>query len=67
MADLHAHDSYSPAFDEKEYWNRIKLGDKTALEGLYVLFAHELIAYGLSIVPDRSLVKGLWLIKSTKK
>ena len=57
MADLNAHDSSNHAFDEKEYWSKIKLGDKTALEGLYTLLAHELMAYGLSIVPNRSLVK----------
>src|SRR5690554_807357 len=57
MADLQAHGSSNHAFAEKKYWNGIKLGDKSALEGLYTLLAHELMAYGLSIASNRSLVK----------
>ncbi len=43
--------------EEKECWNKIKQGDKAGLEGLYTLFAHELVSFGLSVVHDRSLVK----------
>ncbi len=57
MAELNIDGDSSQAFDEMEYWGRIKLGDKTGLEGLYTLFARDLMAYGLSIVPNRSLVK----------
>ncbi|MFC4871678.1 RNA polymerase sigma factor [Negadavirga shengliensis] len=57
MADFNVDDSSGSAFDEKECWRRIKLGDKTGLEGLYALFAKELMAFGLSIAPNRSLVK----------
>ncbi|EPR65568.1 RNA polymerase sigma factor [Cyclobacterium qasimii] len=43
--------------EEEEYWVRIMAGDKSALEGLFSLFAYELMAFGLSIKPDRDLVK----------
>ena len=57
MTEFSAYDNSSHVYDEKEYWSKIKLGDKTGLEGLYTLFAHELMAFGLSIVSNRSLVK----------
>lgn len=57
MAEFTAQDSPSHVFEEKECWEKIKLDDKTGLEGLYTLYAHDLMAFGLSIVPNRSLVK----------
>jgi RNA polymerase sigma factor (sigma-70 family) len=41
----------------KDCWSRIQRDDKTGLEDLYAMFAHEMMAFGLSIVPDRNLVK----------
>jgi RNA polymerase sigma factor (sigma-70 family) len=43
--------------ESKDCWRRINLDDKSGLEDLYALFAHEMMAFGLSIVPDRNLVK----------
>jgi RNA polymerase sigma factor (sigma-70 family) len=43
--------------ESNDCWRRIKLDDKTGLEDLYAYFAHEMMAFGLSIVPDRNLVK----------
>ena len=57
MPDFNAYSSSTYPLGEKEYWNKIKGGDKAGLEGLYTLFIHEMMAFGLSIVSDRSLVK----------
>ena len=57
MAELNLNSRSCPSFKEDEFWKQIKSGDKSGLEGLYGLFAYELMAYGLRIKPDRALVK----------
>ncbi|AEL27469.1 RNA polymerase sigma factor [Cyclobacterium marinum] len=42
---------------EDRYWELIMEGDKSGLEGMFSLYAYELMAYGLKINADRELVK----------
>ncbi|SHN33131.1 RNA polymerase sigma factor, sigma-70 family [Cyclobacterium lianum] len=57
MTIPHSHIDDSALAESKEYWRRIQLDDKTGLKGLYDLFVSEMMVFGLSIVPDRNLVK----------
>ena len=43
--------------ESKNCWRRIQQDDRTGLEDLYAMYAHDMLAYGLSIVPNRDLVK----------
>ncbi|WP_339904167.1 sigma-70 family RNA polymerase sigma factor [uncultured Cyclobacterium sp.] len=42
---------------EDRYWELIMEGDKSGLEGMFSLYAYELMAFGLRIKADRELVK----------
>lgn len=42
---------------EDRYWELIMEGDKSGLEGMFSLYAYELMAFGLRIKTDRELVK----------
>jgi RNA polymerase sigma factor (sigma-70 family) len=53
----HSHIDDSTFAESRNCWSRIQQGDKTGLEGLYALFAGEMMAFGLSLVLDRNLVK----------
>lgn len=57
MIQPHSHYNDSTFTESKDCWSRIQQNDKTGLEGLYSLFASEMMAFGLTIVPDRNLVK----------
>lgn len=43
--------------DELYFWRQIQEGNKDGLEGLYVRYSQELFRLGMSIKPDRSLIK----------
>ncbi|MDN3686235.1 RNA polymerase sigma factor [Cyclobacterium jeungdonense] len=57
MTQSHSHITDRAVAESKDCWMRIQQDDKTGLEGLYALFAFEMMAFGLSIVPDRTLIK----------
>ncbi len=57
MAQPHSHIDDRTFAESKDFWKRIQQDDKTGLAGLYALFASEMMAFGLSIVPDRTLIK----------
>ncbi|MFO7823237.1 MAG: sigma-70 family RNA polymerase sigma factor [Cyclobacterium sp.] len=57
MSQLHSHIDDRTIAEGKDCWRRIQQDDKTGLEGLYALFASEMMAFGLSIVPNRTLIK----------
>ncbi len=57
MTHSQTHTNDRAVAESKDCWRRIQLDDKRGLEDLYSLFAHEMMAFGLSIVPDRNLVK----------
>ncbi|MEX2567873.1 MAG: sigma-70 family RNA polymerase sigma factor, partial [Cyclobacteriaceae bacterium] len=57
MNQPHSHIDDRAVAESKDCWRRIQQDDKTGLEGLYAMFACEMMAFGLSIVPDRNLVK----------
>ena len=57
MSQSQTHTTDKAVSESNDCWRRIKLDDKTGLEDLYALFAHEMMAFGLSIVPDRNVVK----------
>ncbi|WP_209330784.1 RNA polymerase sigma factor [Lunatimonas salinarum] len=45
------------SFEDSVLWQRVKVGDRTALQALYVNYVQELFRLGMSIKADRSLVK----------
>src|SRR5690554_1874839 len=57
------------------YWQQLKEGDSDGLEGLYLMFSHELFKYGMAVEADRSLIKDciqelfidLWKYRKTLK
>lgn len=57
MPHFQTHTAEKSDSESSGCWKRIKLDDKTGLEELYALFAHEMMAFGLSVVPDRNVVK----------
>jgi RNA polymerase sigma factor (sigma-70 family) len=44
-------------YDEILYWQQLKEGERSGLEGLYIRFSRELFKYGMAVQADRSLVK----------
>lgn len=38
-------------------WSKLRKGEKSGLENLYVLFSDELFRYGMAVIADRELVK----------
>lgn len=44
-------------YDEILYWQQLKDGERSGLEGLYLQFSRELFKYGMAVQADRSLVK----------
>lgn len=57
MTQPHSHINDRTVAESKDSWRRIQQDDKTALEDLYALFASDMLAFGLSIVPNRTLIK----------
>lgn len=57
MTRPHSHNNERTVAESKDCWRRIQQDDKTGLADLYAMFASEMMAFGLSIVPDRNLVK----------
>jgi len=57
LNQTHSHINERTVAESKDCWRRIQQDDKTGLEGLYAMFACEMMAFGLSIVLDRNLVK----------
>jgi RNA polymerase sigma factor (sigma-70 family) len=43
--------------DEILSWTKLRKGEKSGLENLYVLFSDELFRYGMAVIADRELVK----------
>jgi len=39
------------------FWGQLKEGDQSGLEGLYRKYSNELFKYGMTILPDRDLIK----------
>jgi RNA polymerase sigma factor (sigma-70 family) len=75
MAELKLNGRSCHSFKEYEYWRQVKSGEKSGLEGLYEMYAYELMAFGLRIKSDRSLVKDciqelfvdIWRYRSNNK
>lgn len=42
---------------EKEWWQLLKSGDKTALSAIYNTFVNGMFGYGMSIIADKDLVR----------
>lgn len=62
-------------YDEILYWQQLRDGQRSGLEGLYTSFSQELFRYGMAVQADRSLVKdciqelfiNLWKYRKTLK